>query len=171
MFALNWSPIPLEAGLCGEGSIAVHAWVKDPRPHIGPKDLPEVIMKEGHISRRKFLQTSAGAAGALLASRTVFLDPDSIRASPVPASDRIRFGMIGVGMQGSGLLAAAIELPGVECAAACDLYDGRHTLAKESSTLTCRPPAGTRNCCRTKTSIASLLPSRITGTSRSSWMQ
>ena len=34
-------------------------------------------------------------------------------------------------MQGSGLLASAIELPGVECVAACDLYDGRHTLAKE----------------------------------------
>src|SRR2546430_15439033 len=39
--------------------------------------------------------------------------------------------MIGVGMQGSGLLSQAITLPGVECAAACDLYDGRHTLARE----------------------------------------
>jgi predicted dehydrogenase len=34
-------------------------------------------------------------------------------------------------MQGSGLLATAITLPGVECVAACDLYDGRHTLARE----------------------------------------
>src|SRR4029450_13774557 len=49
----------------------------------------------------------------------------------VAASDRVRFGIVGVGMQGSGLLKASIELPGVECAAACDLYDGRHTLARE----------------------------------------
>jgi predicted dehydrogenase len=47
------------------------------------------------------------------------------------ASDRVRFGMIGVGMQGSGLLGTSITLPGVECAAAADLYDGRHTLARE----------------------------------------
>ena len=39
--------------------------------------------------------------------------------------------MIGVGMQGSGLLGTSITLPGVECAAAADLYDGRHTLARE----------------------------------------
>ncbi len=39
--------------------------------------------------------------------------------------------MIGIGMQGSGLLGTAITLPGVECVAAADLYDGRHTLAKE----------------------------------------
>jgi len=50
---------------------------------------------------------------------------------PVAASDRVRFGIIGVGMQGNGLLATAITLPGVECVAAADLYDGRHTLAKE----------------------------------------
>jgi predicted dehydrogenase len=43
----------------------------------------------------------------------------------------VRFGMIGVGMQGSGLLGTSISLPGVECAAAADLYDGRHTLARE----------------------------------------
>src|SRR4029077_5398430 len=46
-------------------------------------------------------------------------------------SDTVRFGMIGVGMQGSGLLGAAIALPGVTCAGAADLYDGRHALAKE----------------------------------------
>ena len=39
--------------------------------------------------------------------------------------------MIGIGMQGSGLLATAIRLPGIECVAAADLYDGRHTLARE----------------------------------------
>ncbi len=34
-------------------------------------------------------------------------------------------------MEGTGLLTTAIQLPGVECAAACDLYDGRHELARE----------------------------------------
>ena len=43
----------------------------------------------------------------------------------------MRFGIIGIGMQGSGLLPTAIALPGVECIAAADLYDGRHTLARE----------------------------------------
>ena len=83
-----------------------------------------------HFSRREFLLKSAGATGALLAARTIVLEPEPMYASPA-ASDRVRFGMIGVGMQGSGLLAAAVTLPGVECAAASDLYDGRHTLAKE----------------------------------------
>ena len=86
-----------------------------------------------HFSRREFLQTSGTAAGALVAARTVLLDPEPMAASPkpVPPSDRVRFGIIGIGMQGSGLLGTAITLPGVECVAACDLYDGRQTLAKE----------------------------------------
>ena len=90
-------------------------------------------MKKNRFSRREFLQTSAGATGALLTAKTVFLDPEPIFAlqNPVPPSDRIRFGIICVGMQGAPLLASAIQLPGVECVAACDLYDGRHTLAKE----------------------------------------
>jgi predicted dehydrogenase len=90
-------------------------------------------MKFDRFSRREFLAMGAGAAGASLVTKTIFLDPEPAWAfqGPVSPSDRVRFGIIGVGMQGSGLLASAIELPGVECVAACDLYDGRHTLAKE----------------------------------------
>src|SRR5713226_7585857 len=85
------------------------------------------------FSRREFLQRSAGATGAYVAARTMILDPEKIPlpSGAVPPSDRVRFGIIGVGLQGSGLLANAIQLPGVECVAAADLYDGRHTLAKE----------------------------------------
>src|SRR5216117_3691810 len=76
---------------------------------------------------------SAVAAGASLAGKTLGPLPPNLLPDPkaVAASDRVRFGMIGIGMQGSGLLSEAIRLPGVECAAACDLYDGRHTLARE----------------------------------------
>jgi predicted dehydrogenase len=79
------------------------------------------------FSRRDFIRAGAtgGAAGAIL------LAPQSVAAASPAASDRIRFGMIGIGMQGSGLLPDAIALPGVECVAAADLYDGRHTLARE----------------------------------------
>src|SRR3954468_4506919 len=83
------------------------------------------------LSRRSFLQGSAAAAaGGLLISKTVMLEARPLRRAVAP-SDRVRFGMIGIGMQGSGLLAGAITIPGVECVAAADLYDGRHTLAKE----------------------------------------
>ncbi len=90
-------------------------------------------MKSNRFSRREFLAIGAGAAGASLVTKTILLDPEPAWAFQGPASpsDRVRFGIIGIGMQGSGLLASAIELPGVECVAACDLYDGRHTLAKE----------------------------------------
>jgi predicted dehydrogenase len=84
-------------------------------------------------SRRQFLQVSAGAVGAAFAVNAIPLEsaPFSESGRQVSASDRVRFGMIGVGMQGSGLLARSIALPGVECAAACDLYDGRHARARE----------------------------------------
>jgi len=90
-------------------------------------------VKKTNWSRREFLGTSAVAAGASLAAKTIVPLPYDRGTPPGagPASDRVRFGMIGVGMQGSGLLSQSIRLPGIECAAACDLYDGRHTLARE----------------------------------------
>src|SRR5256884_1311178 len=75
-------------------------------------------------SRREFLELSGAAVGASLA-RT------SLRVGRVPPSDTVRFGRIGGGVQGPGLLGDAIALRGVTCAAAADMYDGRHALAKE----------------------------------------
>src|SRR5580765_8888587 len=84
-------------------------------------------------SRRNFLGLTATAAGSTLAAKTILLPPDPLWAIPqaVAPSDRVRFGMVGIGMQGSGLMGTSIQLPGVECAAACDLYDGRHDLSRE----------------------------------------
>lgn len=48
-----------------------------------------------------------------------------------PPAGRVRFGIIGVGMQGSGLLQNALRLAGAECVIAADLYEGRHLLARE----------------------------------------
>src|SRR3954462_11484823 len=91
------------------------------------------LMIRNRFSRREFIGFGAAAAGASLGLKTILLDPDPLWALPqlVAASDRVRFGIIGVGMEGSGLLSNAVELPGVECVSACDLYDGRHALAKE----------------------------------------
>lgn len=90
-------------------------------------------MSKNQMTRRSFLQTTAGTTGAIMTAKNFALEPEHI---PYPwetaaPSDTVRFGIIGVGMQGNGLLATAITLPGVECVAAADLYDGRHTLAKE----------------------------------------
>ncbi len=90
-------------------------------------------MSKTGFSRRGFLQRSAGVAGASLAAKYILLDPGPLAALPRmnAPSDKVRFGIVGVGMEGTGLLTTAIQLPGVECVAACDLYDGRHELAKE----------------------------------------
>jgi hypothetical protein len=89
-------------------------------------------MKRTGITRRDFIRTSAGA-GATIAARSFILQPSPLMAAPrsVPPSDTVRFGMVGIGMQGTGLLHTSIQLPGVECVAACDLYDGRHLHANE----------------------------------------
>ena len=89
-------------------------------------------MKKNGFSRREFLGVGAAAAGASLVGKTRL--PASLWGGATPqssAANRVRFGIVGVGMQGHGLLTESIQLPDVECAAACDLYDGRHTLARE----------------------------------------
>jgi predicted dehydrogenase len=90
-------------------------------------------MAKKSVSRREFLRRTAGATTAMAAAPGMFLKPEYIPSvlERVAPSDRVRFGMIGIGMQGSGLLTTSVQLPGIECVAACDLYDGRHLLARE----------------------------------------
>jgi predicted dehydrogenase len=86
------------------------------------------------LTRRQFLHRTAATAGAIAATNSIFLRDTRLEAASYPAvppGDRLRFGIIGIGMEGSGVLASALALPGVECIAAADLYDGRHLLARE----------------------------------------
>ena len=72
-------------------------------------------MTKSNFSRREFLEMSAAAAGGSIGARTIFLKPESEPARrKVAASDTVRFGIIGVGMEGSGLLGTSIQIRGVE---------------------------------------------------------
>ncbi len=78
-------------------------------------------------SRRRFLQAAGGTgivAGALHVEA-----PQG--AQTVPPNDRIRIATIGFGGMGSGDTRFALNVPGVELAAVCDIYDGRLTRARE----------------------------------------
>src|SRR5271154_1124785 len=78
-------------------------------------------------SRRQFLRAGSAAA------RTILLDPRPLGAAQEAAASgkKLRFAIVGIGMEGSGVLGTAVTLPNVECVGAADLYDGRHTLARE----------------------------------------
>ena len=84
-------------------------------------------------TRRTFLQTAAGAASLALAAKVIALPEPAYAQDWASGLDRkvVNFGIIGIGMQGSGLLKTAVDLPDHKCLAACDLWDGRQTLAKE----------------------------------------
>jgi predicted dehydrogenase len=79
-------------------------------------------------SRREFLQAVAGAAAT---APTVLRAQRQSSARTVAPNDRIRLGIVGVGIRGQQDLRSALRAPGVELTAAADVYDGRLTLAKE----------------------------------------
>jgi len=84
------------------------------------------------FSRRNFLQSGTGlAVASVLPGTHSLLQAQAKQASDTAGGDPVRFASIGVGIEGSSLLRAAVTLPQAKCVAACDLYDGRHTLAKE----------------------------------------
>jgi predicted dehydrogenase len=80
-------------------------------------------------TRRTFLQASTGTAlASLIPGRHFFLEAQQ---PPTPTTNPVRFASIGVGIQGSSLLRACMTLPQCQCVATADLYDARHTLARE----------------------------------------
>ncbi len=88
-------------------------------------------MSKDQFSRREFLGVGAAVAGASLVGGAIFPTARAQQVNRGPASQSVRFGIVGVGMQGQALLTQSIQLENVECAGACDLYDGRHVLARE----------------------------------------
>ncbi len=90
-------------------------------------------MSKNPLSRRQFIQIGSGALAATTVAKTI-LQPRvlSAAARPVAPSDTIRFASIGTGIRGCEHLEASLRVPGIQCVAVCDLYDSRHTAARES---------------------------------------
>jgi predicted dehydrogenase len=85
------------------------------------------------VNRRQFMHIGAGALATASAAK-VLLQPKQLFAAarPVAPSDTIRFASIGTGVRGCEHLQASLSVPGIQCVAVCDLYDGRHTAAREA---------------------------------------
>ena len=96
------------------------------------------MSKKIQNSRRKFLQ-QIGSAGLVLAASplagfaaTEKAEERIIRYSKrISSNDKIRLAVIGFGIQGHIDLSTALQVPGVELVAVCDLYTGRLENAKE----------------------------------------
>lgn len=86
------------------------------------------------LTRRDFVRIGAGSAAAAAAVKMTLLQPAALwgAGGVVAPSDRLRFASIGTGTRGCELLAASLDVPGIECVAVCDLYDSRHEAAQES---------------------------------------
>jgi hypothetical protein len=90
-------------------------------------------MTSRSLTRRNFIRIGTGACAAGVASNALILKPSLLFAadaqSPPHTSSSatpIRFAAIGTGVRGCQLLEASLLVPGVECVAVSDLYDGRH---------------------------------------------
>jgi predicted dehydrogenase len=86
------------------------------------------------ITRRDFIRIGATSIAVGGTNKMTLLRPKPswTLGRPVAPSDRVRFASIGTGTRGCELLQASLQVAGVECVAACDLYDSRHQAAKES---------------------------------------
>jgi len=75
------------------------------------------------IERRAFLKGSVAVGTALAMSQAL------AQAEPKPQS--VRLGVIGVGGRGTGLLQTALQIPGVEVHAVCDVVRGKAEQAQQ----------------------------------------
>lgn len=91
-------------------------------------------------SRRGFLKKLGQSAAVMAVAPTAlsqattqpgFTYLDLVKKQPIAANDKIRIALIGAGGMGTGDTNTALQVPGVEIVAACDLYEGRRIHAKE----------------------------------------
>ena len=110
-------------------------------------------MSKNIWSRRRFMQMGTAAVAAGAAAKVTLLQPTPLwgYGRAVGASDTVRFASIGTGVRGCELLAATLRVPGVECVAACDLYDSRHLAAQEAVQKQFRPRVTTKRFLTAKT--------------------
>ncbi len=86
------------------------------------------------MSRREFLQESAMSAAALgltSAWGTAALAEDSAGGKTDSKAEPLKIGIIGPGSQGQFDLRKAIRVPGVDCIAACDIFEPNLNSAKK----------------------------------------
>ena len=126
-------------------------------------------MKPG-IGRRQFMQRSlVGAAAAPMIVHV--LGEEATAAQTVAANDRIQVGIIGVGARvQSGVMQAAVAVPGVEVIGVCDAYKGRVTRAQERLGSQAKDYGDWRALCSpTSRSTRSSSRPRTTGTASRRW--
>ena len=89
-------------------------------------------------NRRNFIKQLGGSAALLTAGSLKSFAAQEKEEQRIltwnkkySANDKIRIGVIGMGIMGYNDLATALKIPGVELVGCCDLYDGRLEHAKE----------------------------------------
>ncbi|RMG66579.1 MAG: gfo/Idh/MocA family oxidoreductase [Bacteroidetes bacterium] len=94
--------------------------------------------KSSQASRRRFVKRLAGGALAAGAAPQLFAQSSASQILPwdkyqarVSANERVGLGVIGLGIMGFNNLNTALQVPGVELVAVCDLYQGRLQRARE----------------------------------------
>ena len=96
------------------------------------------MSKNKQASRRNFLKKLGGSTLALAATPIASLATEEKLEErilhydrKIASNDKIRIGVIGLGIMGYSDVATALKVPGVELVAACDLYKGRLERARE----------------------------------------
>ncbi len=82
-------------------------------------------MTTQRMTRRRFLATSAKAAGGAMAAPYVLTSAALGNAQTPPASERVTLGHIGVGNRGGALLRYFLKLPDCRCVAVADPFTSR----------------------------------------------
>ena len=87
-------------------------------------------MDSTSLTRRAFVRLGTGTVAAGIAAKTTLLQPADLFALDSPGGT-VRYASIGMGVRGCDVLKAALQVPGGECVAISDLYEGRLRAGRE----------------------------------------